>query len=84
MNRILRKRYRVEADWRERMALAFTTAAGVALSVGVIAALVYILMAMASLVSIGPSISGLSPAGTASAVAALTATRNQRLPLHTR
>jgi Tol biopolymer transport system component len=51
MNRILRNAQRLQSDWHERIALAIAGAIGVALSTGVIAALIYFLLAVGSLIS---------------------------------
>ena len=51
MNRILKNAHRLQADWQERIGLAITGAIGVALTTGVIAALIYLLLAFGSLIA---------------------------------
>jgi hypothetical protein len=55
MSEALRKRIQTESDRTERLALASTTACGVALPGGAIASLVYLLVALSSLVLARPS-----------------------------
>jgi WD40-like Beta Propeller Repeat len=51
VNRFLNNVGRVKTDWQERIVLALTAAISVALSTGVIAALLYLLIALGSLIS---------------------------------
>ena len=64
MSEVQRNRSKIEADKREQIALAMTAACGVALSGGVIAAMVYLLMALSSLVVVRPAFARSVPAGT--------------------
>jgi Tol biopolymer transport system component len=49
VNKILKNARSLRADWQERVALAITAAIGIALSTGVMAALIYLLIALGSL-----------------------------------
>ncbi len=61
MSEALRMRRRIEAARAEHLALTFTAACGVALSGGVIAALIYLLLALAPLVAVRPAFSQSAP-----------------------
>jgi hypothetical protein len=51
MKQALKKRSKIEADWQERIVLALTTAVSIMLSGGVVAATLYLLLGLASLMS---------------------------------
>jgi hypothetical protein len=57
----MRKRSKIEAGRTERLALAITAAYSVALSGGVIASLIYVLLALASLMSARPAFAQTAP-----------------------
>jgi Tol biopolymer transport system component len=59
----MRKRSTIEAGRRERLALAITPACSVALSGGVIASLIYLLLALASLMAARPAFAQTAPVG---------------------
>src|SRR5579863_1041519 len=59
----MRKRNRIEAGRRERLALAITAACSVALSGRVIASLIYLLLALASLMAVRPAFAQTAPVG---------------------
>src|ERR1039458_6233839 len=59
----MRKRNKIEAGRRERLALAITAACSVALSGGVIASLIYLLLALASLMAAPPAFAQTAPVG---------------------
>jgi len=63
MNPAQRKTKAAESDRKERLALAFTAACGVAISGGILASLIYLLVALASLVTARPAFSQAVPAG---------------------
>jgi hypothetical protein len=56
MNSIPGKRNAIESERKERLALAFTTACGVAISTGILASLIYLLLALSSLVLVRPAL----------------------------
>jgi hypothetical protein len=59
----MRKRNKIEAGKRKRLALAITSACSVALSGGVIASLIYLLLALASLMAARPAFAQAAPVG---------------------
>jgi Tol biopolymer transport system component len=59
----MRKRNTIEAGRRERLALAITAACSVALSGGVIVSLIYLLLAIASLMAARPAFAQTAPVG---------------------
>ena len=62
MNSIPGKRHAIESERKERLALAFTTACGVAISSWILACLIYLLLALSSLVLARPAFAQSSPA----------------------
>ena len=60
----------IQNDWKERIGMAFATAAAVALTTGVIAAFIYFMIGLASIISIRHA----SAAGSRSATAKASAT----------
>jgi hypothetical protein len=56
MSEAFRKKNRIESEKKERIALVVMTACGLALSGGVIISLVYLLMALASLLMVAPAV----------------------------
>jgi hypothetical protein len=69
MTRILSKECKIESDWMERVGVAIMAAAGVALSTGVIAAFIYLLIALTSIVSARPAFPQSVPAGSEASMA---------------
>ena len=63
MSEELRMRQQIKADKREKFALALTAACGVALSGGVLAALVYLLLAFMPLAAARPAFGQSAPVG---------------------
>jgi hypothetical protein len=59
----MRKRSKIEAGRREQLALGLTAACSVALSGGVIASLIYLLLALASLMAARPAFAQTAPVG---------------------
>jgi hypothetical protein len=59
----MRKRSKIEAGRREQLALGLTAACSVALSGGVIASLIYLLLALASLMASRPAYAQSAPVG---------------------
>jgi Tol biopolymer transport system component len=59
----MRKRSKIEAGRREQLALGLTAACSVALSGGVIASLIYLLLALASLMAAPPAFAQTAPLG---------------------
>ncbi len=55
MNEALRKMCGVESDGKEQLALAVTAACGIAISSGILASVIYLLLALASMVMVRPS-----------------------------
>ena len=63
MSEAMRKRSKIEAGRREQLALGLTAACSVALSGGVIASLIYLLLALASLMAARPAFAQSAPVG---------------------
>jgi len=61
MNKAHGNRRRIDGGSQEQLALVFTASCGMALSSGVIASLVYLLLTMASLVAVRPAIGQAAP-----------------------
>jgi hypothetical protein len=74
MTKVLSTRCKIEAEWMERIGLTLTAAAGVALTTGVIAAFIYFMIALASIVSGRPGNPQSAPPGAETPVAAQAAT----------
>jgi len=63
MNPAHRKTREAESDRKDRLALAITAACGIAISSGVMASLIYLLVALASVVMARPAFSQAASAG---------------------
>ena len=63
MSEAMRKRSKIEAGRRERLAFGLTAACSVALSGGVIASIIYLLLALASLMAAPPAFAQTEPVG---------------------
>ena len=63
MSEAMIKRSKIEASKRERLALGLTAACSVTLSGGVIASLIYLLLALASLMAARPAFAQTTPVG---------------------
>ncbi len=61
MNSVMRKQRGLESISTERLALAFTHACGVAISIGILAALIYLAVAIASIVTMHPAFDQAGP-----------------------
>lgn len=63
MNSAQRKTQATESDRKERLALAFTAACGIAITGGILASLVYLLVALASMMVARPAFGQAAPTG---------------------
>jgi hypothetical protein len=63
MNEALRKTHAVEWQGKERLAQVFTAACGIAVSSGILAGLIYMLLALSSMAMLRPAFSKRAPVG---------------------
>jgi hypothetical protein len=63
MNPPQRKTQAAESQRKERLAMAFTAACGIAISSGIVASLIYLLVALASMVMARPAFAEAAPDG---------------------
>jgi Tol biopolymer transport system component len=61
MSEALRKTRAIESERKERLALAFTAACGVAITGGILASLIYLLLALSSMVLVRPAFAQSAP-----------------------